>query len=71
MYSNLNKEVLNVKKRGSLSTFIAVVAILAAAAAIIVANIDRIFVFLETIKSTAEDAIYRHEEESDFEDVEL
>jgi hypothetical protein len=60
-----------VKKRGSLSTFIAVVAVLAAAAAIIVANIDRISEFLDTLKKTVEDAAFRSEEECDFEDVEL
>lgn len=67
------------KKRGSLSTFIMVVAILAGAAAIIVANIDKICEFLEALKKTAEDAACRYgvgqacrcEEESDFEDVEL
>jgi hypothetical protein len=64
-------EVRDVKKRGSLSTFIAVVAALAAAAAIIGANIDRILESLDTLKKTAKDAAFRSEDESDFEVVEL
>ncbi len=69
------------KKRGSLCTFILVVATLAAAAAIIVSHLDRIYDFLETCRKAAEEAgsrcrcgdgcVSQNEDESDFEDVEL
>jgi hypothetical protein len=70
------------KKKVSLITFIMVVASLAAAAAIIVSHIDKIYEFLETCKKAAEESCSRcrsccsdlispKEEESDFEDVEL
>lgn len=70
------------RKKGGLSSFILVVATLAAVAALIVAHMDKIHEFLDTCRKTAEEAgrscrcgcnggASAAEDESDFEDVVL